>query len=113
MADKPGFLMEQQGQVIVTTEEGAGEDDEEEMVEEMCGGEEESEIVLVKSNTALKDYSSNHYEKAGGLVKEQEDEISLVRHYSLLRGGFQKKNLIFGLLAQTHLTPPPSDFGPP
>ena len=31
-----------------------------------------------------------------------------------LRGGFKKKEkIIFGLLAQTRLTPPPSDFGPP
>ena len=39
MANKPGFLMEQQGQVIVATDEGA-EGNTEEMVEEMCGDEE-------------------------------------------------------------------------
>ena len=80
MADKPGFLMEQEGQVIVTTEEGA-EGNKEEMC---CEEESDNEIVLVKSNSALKDYTSNLYEEAGGLVEEQEDEISLVRHYSLL-----------------------------
>ena len=76
--------MEQQGQVSVTTGEGA-EGNKDEMVEEMCGEEEsDNKIVLVKSNSSLKDYTSNLYKEAGGLVEEQEDEISLVRHYSLL-----------------------------
>jgi CRISPR/Cas system-associated endonuclease/helicase Cas3 len=82
MADKPGFPVGELGQVFVTTKEGA-EGNKEEMVEELHG-EEESENSVVKSDLTLKDYASSLYEEAGGLVGEQEDEISLVRHFSLL-----------------------------
>ena len=83
MADKPGLLKEEEGQVIVTIEEEA-EGNKKEVVEGKCGEESDSENIVVKSNSALKDYATNLYQQAGGLVEEQEDEISLVRHSSLL-----------------------------
>ena len=67
----------------MTIEEEA-EGNKKEVVEGKCGEESNSENIVVKSNSALKDYATNLYQQAGGLVEEQEDEISLVRHSSLL-----------------------------